>query len=92
MLEYLQDNYLPLEFCIENSNWEYQIDINLKMVGYYVDTKPSIYHSNSLWNEYMIEHVLQLPYSNDLDYVDEIPWMTKRINYFSLVKGKEMEF
>lgn len=92
LLDYLQDNYLPLEFCIENSNWEYQIDINLKMVGYYVDTKPAIYHSNSLWNEYMIEHVLQLPYSNDLDYVDEIPWMTKRINYFSLVKGKEMKF
>ena len=90
--EYFKNNYLPLNVYIKNESWEYELKIELKVVGYYVDSTPTIYHSNSLWNEYIIEEVMQLESSYELDVIDEIPWMIKKIHYFRLKEEEEMNF
>jgi len=92
LLEYFKDNYLEMSINLRNDDWQYEICVPLKVKGYYVSSEPIIYHTNSLWNEYIIEEVLQLLYSYSLDVIDEIPWTTKKVLYFSIKNNKEMNF
>ena len=62
------------------------------MIGYTISDEKNIYHTDSLWNEYFLEEVLQLIYSYELDVIDEIPWTMKKIHYLKLKEGKEMMF
>ena len=92
LLEYFKDNHLEMSVNLKNDDWQYEINVPLKVKGYYVSSEPIIYHTNSLWNEYIIEEVLQLLYSYSLDVIDEIPWTTKKVHYFSIKNNKEMNF
>lgn len=92
LLSYLINFPLNLSFYFSNSDWEYEIEVNLKMIGYTISDEKNIYHTDSLWNEYFLEEVLQLIYSYELDVIDEIPWTMKKIHYLKLKEGKEMMF
>lgn len=92
LMKYFKDNCLSLTINIENEDWEYEISVPLKVVGYYVSNIPCLFHTNSLWNEYIIEHVLQLPFNKNLNQIDNIPWMIKKIDYCSININKEFEF
>lgn len=92
LLSYLINFPLNLSFYFSNSDWEYEIKVNLKMIGYTISDEKNIYHTDSLWNEYFLEEVLQLIYSYELDVIDEIPWTMKKIHYLKLKEGKEMMF
>ena len=92
LLPYFKDNVFLGELYLKNDSWEYELEVPMKVVGYTVSSEARVYHSDSKWNEYLIERVLQLPFSYNLSVVDKFPWTTKKIHYFSLTKNKEFEF
>jgi putative ABC transport system ATP-binding protein len=83
---YLKYHKLPISIYIANESWQYDLEIKLFLVGYNVCSTPLIYHSNPYWNEYVIETIMQLPYSYDLQKEDYYPWTTKKINYIAVRK------
>ena len=89
----LYDNYLkyhkiPISIFIANASWQYELEIRLFLVGYNVSSSPKIYHSNPYWNEYVVETIMQLPYSYNLEKEDYYPWTTKKINFIAVEKDK----
>ncbi len=89
----LYDNYLkyhkiPISIFISNSSWQYELEIKLFLVGYNISSDPKIYHSNPYWNEYVVETIMQLPYSYNLEKEDYYPWTTKKINFIAVEKEK----
>ncbi len=83
---YLKYHKLPISVFIANESWQYDLEIKLFLVGYNISSTPLIYHSNPYWNEYVIETIMQLPYSYDLEKEDYYPWTTKKINYIAVRK------
>lgn len=91
LLDYFSNNIVSIYFHIENPNWDYDLTIPFQVVGYEVSSDKNIYHSFSKWNEYVIEEIMQLPYSYKLNEEDYYPWTTKKINYLSLENDKELD-
>lgn len=89
---YLKYHKLPISIFIANASWQYELEIRLFLVGYNISSTPKIYHSNPYWNEYVVETIMQLPYSYDLEKEDYYPWTTKKINFIAVEKDKIYTF
>lgn len=79
---YLHNKNISFYFDFENSDWEYSDQQLITMVGFVLQNKPAIYHSNHTWNEYMFENCMRFPTSDTIDQKDEVPWKMKKIYYF----------
>ena len=88
---YLQNNTLKIFFDLRNDEWSYTDQQMLDVVGFSLERTPGIYHYNHMWNEYMFEEKMRFPSSDDINKVDQLPWMLKKIYYF-YVDGEVEQF
>ena len=82
--EYIRQNDLFLYLMIENSSWQYDDEQIFTLKGVVETNSPVIYHTNSLWNEEVFEHMMRLP-SSDTTHTS-FPWEMVKLYY---VKTKE---
>lgn len=58
---HLQYNDVYLNIMVENSDWSYSDDFSISLKGFFLSKTPCIYHSNHLWNKYILEELFGLP-------------------------------
>ena len=78
---YLQVNSVPLLINLSNVYWSYSAEKQLNMVGFVLSNSNSIFHTNNLFNEYIIEHSFGLPSSNNIYGVLKQPWIVRKVPY-----------
>ena len=86
---YLERNELYLSFCVENSNWMYSGEFSLKLVGFILSNRILIYHSNPIWNEYILETKLTLPTTDKLNVISEHPWDLRKAYFLSFKHNRD---
>ena len=79
--DYIKHNELYLYFDLANYEWSYTDQQLLKLVGFTLENDLKIYHSNHLWNEYMLEERMRFPTSDALSISENNPWTMKKIYY-----------
>ena len=79
--DYLKNNTIPIEFCFENLNWQYCDSVIVQMVGFTLEDRCAIYHSNHLWNKFIFCDFLRFPTSNNVTGVLSKPWFLREIPY-----------
>lgn len=79
---YLKNKPVTFYFDFANHEWQYSDQQLVSMVGFILENKPAIYHSNHLWNEYLFESCMRFPTDDGLDIISDVPWKMKKIYYF----------
>ncbi len=77
--KYFLNHHIEGTFNICNQEWEYYLEIKMKVVGFIIYDNPVIISSDEFFNERIIEDTMQLPYSYFLNEIDYYPWTTKKI-------------
>jgi ABC-type lipoprotein export system ATPase subunit len=77
--QYLSVLPLNLIFRVENQDWAYSDEQLLSVVAVTEDPVPTLYHSDRLWNHYLLEEKMRLPSidSEDRPY----PWILQKVFY-----------
>ena len=86
---YLLHNDLYLSFRIENSDWSYDCDFSLKLSGFILSSQILFYHSNPIWNEYVLETKTTLPSTDKLNVASEHPWDLRKGYYLSFKQNRD---
>lgn len=79
---YLLEKEVAFYFDFANYDWSYTDQQLVSMKGFILENQGAIYHSNHLWNEYILEDCMRFPTSDCLSKVDYYPWVMKKIYYF----------
>lgn len=79
---YLKKNELLIYLDVANSDWQYYDQQIFTLKGFVLEPNPAIYHTNHLWNEYMLENRMRLPSNDVLSKTEYYPWILKKIYYF----------
>jgi len=79
---YLKNKAITFYFDFANNEWQYSDQQLISMVGFILENKPVIYHSNHLWNEYLFENCMRFPTDDRIDMVSDVPWKIKKLYYF----------
>jgi len=79
---FLKNKPVTFYFDFANQDWQYSDQQLVSMVGFILENKPAIYHSNHLWNEYLFEKCMRFPTDDGLDSVSDVPWKMKKIYFF----------
>ncbi len=80
---YLRHYDVYLSFKVENYNWTYEGSFLLKLSGFILSNRVLFYHSNPIWNEYVLETKLTLPTTDKLNVISEHPWDLRKCYYLS---------
>ena len=80
--EYLENNDLLIYLDVANNDWQYYDQQLFTLKGFVLESSPCIYHTNHLWNEYMLENRMRLPANDNFSQVDYYPWVLKKVYYF----------
>lgn len=88
--KYIEHNDLFITFLVSHSAWQYEGSFTLKLKGFCLSNQVLIYHSNPIWNEYILENKLTLPTTNYLNVNSEHPWDLKKSYYFSFKQNKDL--
>ncbi len=86
---YIENNGLNLLFCLANENWEYEVRIPLSLKSFVLSSKTLIYHSNPIWNEYMLENEAHLPSTKNININSEYPWALIKSFYMNFSSGRD---
>lgn len=86
---YIENNGLNLLFCLANENWEYQVQIPLTLKAFVLSSKTLIYHTNPIWNEYMLESEAHLPSTANINVNSEYPWALIKSFYMNFNSGRD---
>lgn len=81
---YILDYELKIYFDLENDSWSYSDQQIVIVKGFSLEKNPCIYHSDHLWNEYMLETRMRFPTSDNIKQTDYYPWVMKKIPYLQL--------
>lgn len=81
---YIMDNDLKIYFDLVNDSWSYSDQQIVTVRGFSLEKNPCIYHSDHLWNEYMLEERMRFPTSDNIKATDYYPWVMKKIPYLQL--------
>ena len=73
------DYFVSLELV--NNEWQYSDEQLFKVKGVIFDNKNRVYHTNNLFNEILFEEQMRFPSSNNINKVEEYPWVFKKV-YF----------
>lgn len=87
--KYIEHNDLFITFLISNSSWSYEGSFTLKLKGFTLSNQILIYHSNPLWNEYILENKLTLSTTNYLNVNSVHPWDLKKAYYLSFKQNRD---
>ena len=84
LADYILSNDLYICFVGSNLSWQYENEELFLLKGFCLEIEPSIYHTNHLWNEYVLENRMKLPFSSSLSTQDRHPWTLKKLCYFEI--------
>ena len=79
--EYLNDNDYFVSLELKNESWQYSDEQIFKIKGVIFDNKNRVYHTDNLFNEQLFEEQMRFPSSNNINKVEQYPWMFKKV-YF----------
>ena len=79
--DYLLHNNLKVYFDFANDMWEYSDQQIFNVKGFFLNNKNLIYHTDYLWNEYVIEQCMRFPSDDYLIKEMEYPWSLKKFYY-----------
>ena len=82
--QYLMSNELKIYFDFANDSWQYSDQQLVTVKGFSLEKNPCIYHTDHLWNEYMLETRMRFPTSDNLKTKDYYPWVMKKLSYLQL--------
>lgn len=82
--EYIRINKLFTTLEIENKSWQYDDEQIFEIKGVIETNSPYIFHSNSLFNEYVFETMMKLPSIDSK--TQKFPWEMYKLYY---IKTKE---
>ena len=86
---YLSRNSVYLTFTVSNSSWSYGSDFSIELKGFILSNVTCLYHSNVLWNEYILETKLTLSSTNYLNVNSQHPWDLKKGYFLSFNKNRD---
>lgn len=81
---YIKEVGLKLIMKTANYNREYEDEQMFKVFKIVQSQTVKIYHTNSLFNEYLLEEMMRFPYTTNIDAEIEIPWVLKKVYYLKL--------
>ena len=81
---YLQTHELKMYFDFANEHWEYSDQQIFEVVAFTLESQPGIYHTNHMWNEYMLEERMRFPTSDNITAQSSLPWILKKIYYIQI--------
>lgn len=87
--KYIEHNDLYFTFLVSNSVWQYEGSFSLKLKGFILSNQILIYHSNPIWNEYILENKLTLPNTPYLNVNSAHPWDLKKAYYFNFSNNRD---
>ncbi|MCQ2798290.1 MAG: ABC transporter ATP-binding protein [Bacilli bacterium] len=87
--DYLSQKPLELLIRMQNDSWTYTDEHLFSIVGVTQDTRPTIYHLNPRFNEYVLEEKMRFPTSDEPDY--SLPWILQKV-YFIEPSISKCEF
>lgn len=87
--KYLERNDVYINFIVENSDWQYSGDFTLLLRGFVLSNRVLVYHSNPLWNEYILENKLTLPTTEYLNVNSKHPWDLRKGFFYSFKKNRD---
>lgn len=82
--EYLNENEVLMYFDLANSDWQYSDQQLVSLKGFSLEKSPKIYHTNHMWNEYMLEERMRFPTIDNLVDGTYYPWVMRKIPYLYL--------
>ena len=87
--KYIEHNDLYITFLVSNNQWNYEGSFSLKLKGFILSNQTLIYHSNYLWNEYILENKLTLSSTPYLNVNSAHPWDLKKAYYLSFKENRD---
>lgn len=87
--KFLEHNDLYFTFLMSNSDWQYEGSFTIKLKGFVLANQTLIYHSNYLWNEYILENKLTLSTTQYLNVNSEHPWDLKKVYYLNFKENRD---
>ena len=82
--KYILHNNMYVYFDLANLSWQYEDQQIFNVIGFSLVKNPCIYHSNPLWNQYVLEECMRFPTIDNLVENPKYPWVMKKIPYFYL--------
>ncbi len=86
---YMINNDINISFAFSNINWNYAIEVSLKLKAFSLSNRPLIYHTNTFWNEYIFESKCHLTSTTLLNVNTERPWDLKKSYYLNFENGRD---
>ena len=87
---YLEFHSVDLSFCFENKDWNYKNEFPFRLKGFFIsDDRPLVAHTNPFYSQYVFETQMRLPFSDDMNRIETLPWTIKRATYIRAKKNQE---
>ena len=86
---YIEEHDLQVFFDFRNDDWEYSDQQLLTVRGFVLDNELKLYHSNHLWNEYMLEERMRFPTNDAITTKDNEPWVMKKMYYLKTKENRD---
>ncbi|MBO4285908.1 MAG: ABC transporter ATP-binding protein, partial [Bacilli bacterium] len=89
---YLASHDLKIVFNGKNESWDYDDQQSFIIKGFTLSLRPTIYHFNHLWNEYVFETSMRFPSTTSVSSNSKKPWQLKKLYYFQCQDDVDMLF
>ena len=87
--KYLEHNDLYITFLVSKADWGYDGSFTLKLKGFALSNQILIYHTNYIWNEYILENKLTLGTTPYLNVNSGHPWDLRKAYYLSFKQNRD---
>ncbi len=85
--QYLSTNDLFYEINVSKKEWQYSDKVLFKIKKVFFSDKPTIFHSNRLFNEYILEDLMR--FKDKETSIKDLPWLLDKQYYLNAYDGKE---
>lgn len=85
--QYLLNNNLFYEINVSKKEWQYSDKVLFKIKKIFYSDKPTIFHSNRLFNEYILEDLMR--FKDKETSIKNLPWLLDKQYYLNAYDGKE---
>ncbi|MCQ2086981.1 MAG: ABC transporter ATP-binding protein/permease [Bacilli bacterium] len=80
--DFIREEIINIVLDVANLDWEYTDQQIFRVKGFILSNEPFIAHTNSLFNEVVLEENMRFP-TNEKYALDEFPWVMEKISYIS---------